>query len=246
MALLTDDLDLKFPFGEHEDCRALTNLTLESLPADGSLGKTRRYARAAAIWRPEDRSDKLFFVRSGRVVISSIDRAGREFVVRSVEAGEFFGEMCFCDSPATRIRHTIAQAVVESVIIEIKLIDFIEFMRRDAKILGQVLFTFCIRLGDAERRAEILALRGAEERLGHALLHFARTRGRSRAEQGFVDEVRLNLTHDELAVLTALSRQRVTITMNNFRARGFISYNRNQPLFVNTALLAEFLGVDRY
>ena len=240
MSLLAEKvLNLQFPHGEHADCRALTSLTLENIPKDGTLGQKQGYERNTIVWRPDDRSDRLYFVLRGRIQISAIDRDGRELLLRTVVAGEPFGELCFCGGP-TKQRRTTAQAVVNSTIVEIDIEDFLSYVRRDVETLVRVIFTFCIRLADAEQRVEILALRGAEERLGNALLHLAQTRGV--ANQNSAQTIGLNVTHDELASLTALSRQRVTITMNRFRERNLVAYNRNQPLVINTLALAEFLG----
>lgn len=245
MSLLKKDLDLKFPYGKHEDCRTLTTLTLASIPKDGSLGKTHHYGKYGEVWQPDDPSDRLFFVQRGRVAVYSIDREGREIIIRTAVSGEPFGEMCFCGSWETKVRHTTARATIESTVVEVKIDHFINFMQSSPEVLGQVIFTFCTRLAEAERRVEILALRGAEERLGNALLHLSRTRGVTVDLQKPALK-RLVITHDELAGLTALSRQRVTLTMSGFRARGLVAYDRNQPLVINTAALAEALGASVY
>ena len=242
MSFFEKDLNLKFPYGEHEDCRALTTLTFTSIPKDGSLGKKHDYKKNGVVWRPGDKSDSLFFVQHGRVAINSVDREGRELIIRTVLSGEPFGEMCFCDGP-TKTRQTTALALAESSIVEIKIAHFIKFMQSSDEVLGQVTFTFCIRLAEAERRVEILALHGAEERLGNALLYLIRRRGII-VNSEKPELIKLMVTHDELAGFTALSRQRVTITMNNFRARGLVAYDRNQPLVVNAAELSVFLGTN--
>lgn len=242
MSLLAEKvLNLKFPHGEHADCRALTSLTLENIPNDGVLlGQKQQYKRSSIIWRPDDRSDRLYFVISGQIQISAIDRDGRELLLRTVATGEPFGELCFCGGP-TKIRRTTALAVVNSTIIEIDVEDFLNYVRRDVETLSRMIFTFCIRLADAEQRVEILALRKAEERLGRALLHLGQTRSVD-INQNQGQTVQLNITHDELAALTALSRQRVTTTMNWFRELNLVTYSRNQPLLINTVALGKFLG----
>ena len=37
----------------HRDCEALTGITLDHLPRDGSLGRVRRFAKGAFLWRAE-------------------------------------------------------------------------------------------------------------------------------------------------------------------------------------------------
>src|SRR5207249_7171164 len=57
----------KFP--HHLDCEALTGLTLDHLPRDGSLGRSRRYAKGTHLWDPDDAADRIYFLRRGRVAI---------------------------------------------------------------------------------------------------------------------------------------------------------------------------------
>jgi len=239
MAKKKESLNLKFPKGEHENCRALTEITVENLPADGSLGTLLQFPPRAFVWQPGDRADKIYFLKEGRVGITGVDREGREIVLGMIVAGEPFGELCFCGGP-TEVRSTTATAVSESLVFEITIEDFIAYMQQSDEVLGRCLFTFCIRLSHSEKRIAILALRGVEERLGHTLLHLARTRGVA-SNNGNQNELKLGITHEELAGLSALSRQRVTIMMNRFRRLGLVRYSRTEPLVVNINALAEHL-----
>jgi CRP/FNR family cyclic AMP-dependent transcriptional regulator len=234
-----ESLTLNFPKGEHENCRTLTEITVAHLPADGSLGALFQFARRSFIWQPGDRADKIYFLKEGRVGITSVDRDGREAVLGMIVAGEPFGELCFCGGP-TEVRSSTATAVADSLIFKITIEDFIAYMQRSDEALGRFLFTFCVRLSHSEKRIAILALRGVEERLGHTLLHLARTRGIPINAEN-TNELRLVITHEELSGLSALSRQRVTIMMNRFRKLGLVQYSRTEPLAVNINKLAEHL-----
>jgi CRP-like cAMP-binding protein len=234
---------LTFPQGEHEECHALTELTVEHLPADGSLGRTRRYRAGQNVWEPDDRSDRVYFLLRGEVVISAPDADGGEVVLRAVEAGQPFGELCFCGGP-TRVRRTTARAVAACEAAEIKVPDFIEYVRGDRDVLTSLVYTFCLRLGEAERLVEIFAYRQAEERLGRLLLHLAEVaRRRQDAREDSGDgRVTLPLTHDELARRAAMSRQHVTITLGKMRREGLVEYSRGRPLEVDTRRLAARLS----
>jgi CRP/FNR family transcriptional regulator len=234
---------LTFPHGEHEECRALTELTAGHLPADGSLGRARRYRSRQQVWEPDDRSDRIYFLLRGEVAISAPNAGGGEVIVRSVEAGQPFGELCFCGGP-TKVRRTTARAVVACEAVEIKLPDFIEYVRSDGDVLTSLIFTFCVRLGEAERLVEIFAYRRAEERLGRLLLHLAeaaRRRQGSREDSGG-GKVILQLTHDELARRAGMSRQHVTITLGKMRRAGLVEYGRGRPLVVDTQRLSDHLS----
>lgn len=225
----------EFPHGEHADCRALTALTLDHLPRDGSLGQPRRFQRGANLWLPDDRSDRLYFLMRGQIAIVAGSASGHEVALGVIEAGEPFGELCFCGGE-NAYRRTTARAVIESEALEIKLGDFMSYLQQNSGVLAAFIFTFCIRLAHAERRIEILAHRGAEERLGMLLLHLVSARGGGRKGR-----TTLRVTHDELARMAAMSRQQVTITMGRLRRAGLVHYERNRPLVVDADALGSYL-----
>src|SRR5205807_3397275 len=75
----------KFP--HHRDCEALTGITLDHLPRDGSLGRVRRFAKGAYVWQPDDGADRIYFLRRGRVVVMTASpTSGRLPCARSSRA----------------------------------------------------------------------------------------------------------------------------------------------------------------
>ena len=224
---------------DHEDCEILTGLTVDNVPRDASLGRAKEYRRGANIWKPEDRSDSIFFVLSGQVAIISGDRDGREIIHAVIEKGEPFGELCFCAPKKHSYRETYARAVAAGKVLEIKLDDFMNYLQADRDALQAFTFTFCRRLHDCRQRVEFLAYRGAEERLGRVLLHLAATRGNAGDE--IKNQIVLPVSHDELAQMAAMSRPHVTVTMGKLRKRGLVSYDRNHPLTIDAERLKNYL-----
>ncbi len=76
----------EFPPNQHQDCQTLTELTIEHLPHDGSLGKVLRYRKGSYIWQPDDRQDKVFFLQQGQVSIFLSDSEGREVILQTIIA----------------------------------------------------------------------------------------------------------------------------------------------------------------
>lgn len=227
------------PLPDHHDCEILTGLTVESIPRDGSLGQARNYRKGDSIWKPDDRSDSVFFLHSGQIAIISSDRNGREIVFGVIEAGEVFGELCFCAPKKHFLRGNYARAVIKSELVEIKLEEFLSFLQTSRDLIQAFTFTFCCRLSDCQRRVEFLAYRGAEERLGRVLLHIAATRGKPSDE--LKNQIVLPVSHEELAQMAAMSRPHVTVTMGKLRRRGLVSYERNKPLTIDTEAFSIYL-----
>jgi len=228
----------KFP--HHRDCEALTGITLDHLPRDGSLGRVRRFAKGAYVWQPDDAADRIYFLRSGRVVVTTEKPDERPVVLRTIEPEQPFGELCIC-SVRTGIRGTTACALVASEAYEIKLTNFLGYLHQNRAALDALMFTLCLRLTDAEHRIEVMAHRGAEQRLGRLLLRLATSRGR-KGRDGRRDTVAVSVSHKELAALAGMSRPHVTVTMGRLRRRGLVRYEREGPVHCDVASLTDYLG----
>ena len=148
--------------------------------------------------------------------------------------------MCLCTT-RTGIRGTTASALVASEAIEIKLSHFLGYLRQNRAALEALMFTFCLRLTDAEHRVEVIAHRGAEQRLGRLLLRLGTSRGRD-GRVGRRDTVTVSVSHNELAQLAGMSRPHVTVTMGRLRRRGLVRYQREGPLRVDVPALTVYLG----
>jgi CRP-like cAMP-binding protein len=227
-------------FPHHRDCEALTGITLDHLPRDGSLGRVRRFAKGAYVWQPDDAADRMYFLRRGRVVISTAKPHERPVALRTIEPSQPFGELCLC-SVRTGIRGTTACALVESEAVEIKLINFLAHLRQNRAALEALMFTLCLRLTDAEHRIEVMAHRGAEQRLGRLLLRLATSRGR-KGRIGVRDTITVSVSHNEMAQLAGMSRPHVTVTMGRLRRRGLVQYEREGLVRVGVTSLTEYLG----
>lgn len=224
---------------DHRTCQTLTEMALQHLPQEQDLGRMRRFARGTDIWRPDDQSDRLYFVRRGEVTVLFADAQGHEVILRKVEAGQLLGELCLC-APQHSLRETFARASVEAEVLEIKYADFVAHLQENTNALQALLLTFCSRLGEAERRAEILMHRSADERLSRLLLQLAEMRGHP--HKAYPGPVTLRVSHDELAQTAAMSRAHVTVTMGRLRELGLISYERNRPLIINLPQLAAHIN----
>jgi len=99
----------------------------------------------------------------------------------------------------------------------------------------------CWRLTDAEHRIEVMAHRGAEQRVGRLLLRLGTSRGR-KGRVGRKDIVSVSVSHNELAQLAGMSRPHVTVTMGRLRRRGLVQYERAGLVRVEVVSLTDYLG----
>ena len=227
---------------DHRDCRTLTGITFEQLPRDLAIGHAHKYRKGSFVWTSDTRDHRLYFLERGQIVIMTSDEAGCEVIVRVIQPGESFGELCFC-TERDRPRQNCAQAVVNSDILEIAFDDFMSYLQNDADALRSFAFTFCKRLADAERRIEVLSHRGAEARLGRLLLQLVESRNLEGSKPDI--EIKLPVGHDELARMAAMTRPHVSVTMGKLRDRGLVHYDRGHQLTVQVTRLVKYLNQGR-
>ncbi len=225
----------KFP--HHRDCEGLTGITLDHLPNDGSLGRVRRYAKGTHLWESDDPADRIYFLRRGRVAIMTATPEHRPVLLRTIEAHQPFGELCLCTTRA-RTRGNTAAALTACEAIEIKLSHLLSYLRENREALEALLYSFCLRLTDTEHRVEVMAHRGAEQRLGRLMLRL----GTSGARIDRRNTVTLSVSHNELAQIAGMTRSHVTVTLGRLRRRGLVRYEREGPLRVDVPALTDYLG----
>jgi CRP/FNR family cyclic AMP-dependent transcriptional regulator len=228
-----------FPLVEHRSCAMLSRLTVEHVPRDGSLGRVRKIRKDVDIWQAEDPGDRIYFLMRGEVAIFSGDPQARDILLQTVNAGEPFGELCFC-AETGGVRNSVARTCTAVTVVEIEYDAFLRHIQTTDGVLAPLVFTLCQRLGECETRTQILAHRGAQERVGRLLLQLAaklRRHGDKRQEK-----VTLRTSHVDLAKLAAMSRSHVTVTLGRFRRSHLVEYVRNRGLIVvNVPALTAYL-----
>ena len=210
----------------------------EAVRAHPKFGREIPYPKGTYIWRPEDAADSLYVLQQGQVVEFRGPSAANRIITRVVIPGELFGHLCFC-SPKDGARGSSARATSDVIALKVKFAGVNAKLQSDEKLLTHMLFQFCIRLTEAERRLEVLTYRGADDRLGRLLLDLGQSRGTP--VEGAADTVRVPITHDQLAQMSALTRSHVTVTMVSFRKAGLVQYSRDEPLVIHRSALRQYL-----
>ncbi|MBA2305571.1 MAG: Crp/Fnr family transcriptional regulator [Acidobacteria bacterium] len=143
------------------------------MPDDRSIGSRRTFRKGIDIWQPEFRGDRIYFLERGEVAIFTGDAQGHDLLLQVVHPPQPFGEVCLCAEGAG-LRNTFARAATEVVVIEVLYDRFLQYVQATPHALMSLLCTFSLRVSDCETRTEVLAHRGAQERIGRLLLQLAK------------------------------------------------------------------------
>lgn len=193
---------------------------------DGDHSHTdhKTFKKGEYIYLPEELSDRLFFVASGRVKIGTLGDNGKEITKAILNKGEVFGELAMIGEDK---RRDFAFAMEDTTTCVLTTQNISDLMRDHS---GLSLFFMKImgsRVLEMEHRLESLVFKDSRSRILEYLIEMVEKRGQ---RVGYEWVVRKFITHQEIANLTATSRQTVTTVLNELRNANLITFNRKRLL----------------
>ncbi len=178
------------------------------------------------IFLPQDPSNSLYFLKKGRVKISSYSDDGREITHAFLGPGELFGELALT-GPGSR--EMIAETTEEALVCSVNADDFEKILEENPCLNLRITKLIGLRLKRVNMRLRRLWFKSAPERVIALLQDLMGDYGEEDSK-GIM--IKLKLTHQDMASLAATSRQTVTSTLSDLEKRGIIDYNR-RTIFIN-------------
>lgn len=189
------------------------------------------YKKGEYIFLPDESSDKVFFITEGRVKIGTYGESGKEITKTILSEGEVFGELSLIGEER---RRDFAYAMEDTQTCILTVAELKALMR---DYNGLSLFLMKImgsRVLEMEQRLESLVFKDSRTRIVEFLRELAEKRGQ---RVGYETVVRRFMTHQEIANLTATSRQTVTTVLNELRNKNILTFNRRRLLIRDLDLL---------
>jgi len=192
-----------------------------------------RYRRGDSIFRQGDSCDHVMYIQAGGVKLSVLSKTGREAVVGILGPGDFFGEGCLAGQP---LRIGSATTIAPSTILLVGKQAMVRLLHKQRGMSDRFIAHMLARNIRIEEDLVDQLFNSSEKRLARALLLLAR--------YGKVDKpVRLvpKISQETLAEMVGTTRSRVNFFLNKFKKLGFIDYNGDIPLKINSSLLSVIL-----
>jgi CRP/FNR family transcriptional regulator, cyclic AMP receptor protein len=193
----------------------------------------KTFKRGTYIYVPNQDSDKIFFLTEGRVKIGNIGEGGKEFTKVILTPGEVFGELSIIGEGK---RRDFAYAMEDTEVCMITTED----MKGLFKEYNGLYMFFMKLIGnrqlDIENRLESLVFKDARTRIIGFLVEIGQKKGQ---KVGFDTLVKKFFTHQEVANMTATSRQTVTTVLNDLRTKNQITFSRSRLLIRDLDALAK-------
>lgn len=210
-----------------ENFNLFKSLEKESIEDLNKITSMQNISKNQPIYFPQEPSKSIYFLKKGRVKLTRTSHDGREMILGLVGAGEVFGEMAYLDEQE---RKDYATAMDDALVCAINKEDFKQFVERNPGLNLHLTKLMGLKLKKYSERIEELVFKDAEQRVVSFLLRLAEENGKQIGEQIFIKPF---LKHQDIAELTACSRQTVNAVLTDLREKGIINFDRKKLIIQN-------------
>jgi len=187
------------------------------------------YARGDVVFSQGDPCESVMYLRAGEVRLSVLSRGGKEAVVATLGAGEFFGEGALA---AQKVRLESATATMDSTVLVVPKAEMSKLLHSQHAFSDRFIGHMLMRNARLEADLVDQLFNSSEKRLARTLLLLARY-GKSDVPL----QVLPRISQETLAEMVGTTRSRVNFFLNKFRKLGFIEYDAD-GLTINPSLLS--------
>ncbi len=215
----------------------LDNIDVNAIFCPGKMGNRhetnvhKTFKKASYIYLPEEYSDKIYFLTKGAVRIGTYSEEGKEITKALLRPGNVFGELAIVGETQ---RRDFAITTEETEVCIVTSEEMKGLMREHNGLNLFFMRIISSKLLKMEQRLESLVFKDARTRIIDFLKELAAERGQP---IGYETLVRGFMTHQEIANLTATSRQTVTTVLNDLRSKNLLTFNRRRLLIRDLAEL---------
>lgn len=192
--------------------------------ADDNDHLYKEFKKGDYIYLPDQSSDKIYFLVEGRVKIGTEGDNGKEITKAILNKGEVFGELSMIGEEK---RRDFAYAMEDTKTCVLTAEEMNRMMKKHSNVSLFFMKVMGSRVLEMENRLESLVFKDSRSRIVEYLIDLVNKRGQ---RVGYEWVVRKFITHQEIANLTATSRQTVTTVLNDLRSKELITFNRKRLL----------------
>ena len=196
-----------------------------------SIGRTvLEYAANDTIFMQGQPADAVYFLLRGKVRLAVATQEGKEAIVATLAAGEFFGEGCLAGQP---VRMATATSLSESSLTRVEKPMMVRMLHEEPRLAELFVSHLVTRIIRYEADFIDQMFNSSEKRLARMLLllsHFGK--------DSTSETVVAGVNQEHLAQMVGTTRSRINLFMNRFRKLGFIDYNSEAGLTVHRGLLS--------
>ena len=203
-----------------------------------SLFIPKTYVKKDVIYSPDDISDKIYYVKNGKIKLSKFSPDGKEIILGIYQTGEVFGEMVIYHSGQ---RESFAMAIEESEIWMLRKSHLEKLITQIPELAERLMTIIAQRRYEVEQRLEDVVFRTVDERLASLILVLAKKFGEN---IGKATRINLRLIHYDLANLIGSTRETTTAVLNQFKRKKLIAIQDKMIIILDEKGLEELIGKE--
>ncbi len=205
-----------------ENFNLFNGLKQDSMMELNKISSMNDLEKNQPIYFPHEPSNAIFFLKTGRVKISKSSNKGKEMVVAFIYPGELFGEMAYMEEEE---RTDMAVTMEPSLICAINKDDLSGFIAKNPTINKKLTKIIGLKIRSYSERIEELVFKDTKQRVISFLVKLSSENGKKIGEQIFVKPF---LKHQDIANLTACSRQTVNDVLTELREKSILDFDRKK------------------
>jgi len=226
-------MDLEKKLWYFNNFNMLSVLSDEEKMQIGKMVVDKETSKKEIVHFSDDSADKIYFLKKGKVKISKYSDEDKEMILSILGPGEIFGEIGVMGEKAYG---TVAEVIEDAIVCSLTIGQFEGMLKKNPAFNFSVTKLIGLRYLKIQSRLESLVFKTAPERIRGFIKEMADQHGKTLAN-GTEIVVKLKLKHEDIAKLTATTRQSVTTELNNLEKNGIILFDRKRILVKNYSAL---------
>lgn len=213
-----------------EQVELFQGLSEDELAALAESSITRTFPKNTVVIHENDPSDALFVIESGRVKVYCSDKNGKEFIMNTQGAGDYFGELGLLDDST---RSASVRTVEKSTFCVVHKDDFNRVLESHPGLTRKLIANLASRVRKLTADVKSLALQDVYGRVANVLMDLAEERSDGSL---FINE---KLTQQDIADRVGASREMVARILKDLTIGEYIRFE-GRHIIINTRLPAKY------
>lgn len=209
----------------------LNQLDADSLKGIEPLFRVKHFKKGAIIFLEGDPGDEMYVIHSGLVRIYRFDEV-KKVTLAFFSDGDYFGEMALMDQG--QVRSATAETMEPTIVFALSKADFEKLLFANPRLIMKLLEFTMERLRKANEQIQDLTFLDVRMRIIKMLLRLAHEHG---TEKHDGIEIRIKLTHQQIADLVGAVRETVTKVMLELQEEQLISIYHKKIRLMDIAAL---------
>lgn len=213
-----------------EKVEIFEGLTQQELEALSASSVVRSYPKNTVIINESDHADSLYIIESGKVKVYCSDKNGKEFIMNTLTAGDYFGELALLDDDK---RSASVRTMEKSSFCIIYKEDFNKVLEQQPNIAKTLIRNLTRRVRKLTQDVKALALQDVYGRVTNVLTSLAEPRDE---ESSIIPD---KLTQQDIADRVGASREMVARILKDLTIGEYITFE-GRNIVINGKLPAQY------